>query len=57
MSVLTKQAPGAAATLAAPGGKPGGTRPKRKNQRSGYLFLLPWLIGLVVITNRPRSDT
>ncbi len=47
MSVLTKQAPGAAATLAAPGGKPGRTRPKRKNQRSGYLFLLPWFVGML----------
>jgi multiple sugar transport system permease protein len=47
MSVLTKQAPGAAATLAAPGGKPGRARPKRKNQRSGYLFLLPWFLGML----------
>lgn len=47
MSVLTKQAPGAAATLAAPGGKPGRTHPKRKNQRSGYLFLLPWFVGML----------
>src|SRR5919107_5125019 len=47
MSVLTKQAPGAAATSAAPGGKPGRARLKRKNQRSGYLFLLPWFIGML----------
>lgn len=47
MSVLTKQAPGAAATLAVPGGKPGRGRPKRKNQRSGYLFLLPWFLGML----------
>ena len=36
-----------AATLAAPGGKPGRGRPKRKNQRSGYLFLLPWFLGML----------
>ncbi|PNI07034.1 ABC transporter permease [Arthrobacter sp. AFG7.2] len=47
MSVLTKQAPAAAATLAGPGGRPGRARPKRKNQRSGYLFLLPWFIGML----------
>jgi multiple sugar transport system permease protein len=47
MSVLTKQAPGAAATLAGPGGRPGRARPKRKNQRSGYLFLLPWFLGML----------
>ncbi|WP_458780777.1 carbohydrate ABC transporter permease [Arthrobacter sp. D3-16] len=47
MSVLTKQASGAAATLAAPGGKPSRTRGKRTNQRSGYLFLLPWFIGML----------
>jgi multiple sugar transport system permease protein len=47
MSVLTKQSPGAAATLAGPGGQPGRARLKRKNQRSGYLFLLPWFLGML----------
>lgn len=48
MSVLTKQAPGAAATLAAPGrGKTKRGPSRRTNQRSGYLFLLPWFIGML----------
>lgn len=47
MSVLTKQASGAAATLAAPEGKPRRGRQKRTNQRSGYLFLLPWFLGML----------
>src|SRR3954454_1598031 len=50
MSVLTKQAPGAA-TSGGPGGKPGRARLKRKNQRSGYLFLLPWFIGMLFTIN------
>ena len=48
MSVLTKQAPGAAAALAAqPGGHPRRGHSRRTNQRSGYLFLLPWFIGML----------
>ncbi|MGK3955627.1 carbohydrate ABC transporter permease [Arthrobacter sp. R4] len=48
MSVLTKQAPGAAASLAAPGrGKTKRGHSRRTNQRSGYLFLLPWFIGML----------
>ena len=48
MSVLTKQAPGAAASPAAPGrGKPKRGPSRRTNQRSGYLFLLPWFIGML----------
>jgi multiple sugar transport system permease protein len=48
MSVLTKQAPGAAASLAAPGrGKTKRGPSRRTNQRSGYLFLLPWFIGML----------
>ncbi|KSU75840.1 sugar ABC transporter permease [Arthrobacter sp. BHU FT2] len=48
MSVLTKQAPGAAATIAAgpPGRRKQGS-PRRRNQRSGYLFLLPWFLGML----------
>ena len=48
MSVLTKQAPGAAASLAAgpPGRRKRGTA-RRRNQRSGYLFLLPWFLGML----------
>ena len=48
MSILTKQAPGAAASLAA--APPGRNRRKpsrRTNQRSGYLFLLPWFLGML----------
>jgi multiple sugar transport system permease protein len=48
MSILTKQAPGAPATLAdAPLGR-GRRKPSRRtNQRSGYLFLLPWFLGML----------
>jgi multiple sugar transport system permease protein len=48
MSVLTKQAPGAVATLGAtrPGRAKRGS-PRRRNQRSGYLFLLPWFLGML----------
>ena len=48
MSVLTKQAPGAAAALGAGApGRPSRGTPRRKNQRSGYLFLLPWFLGML----------
>lgn len=49
MSVLTKQAPGAVAatpTSRRTGNLPKGT-PRRKSQRSGYLFLLPWFLGML----------
>ncbi|MEE2524153.1 sugar ABC transporter permease [Pseudarthrobacter sp. J75] len=46
MSVLTKQARGPA--VGSPIGEaPVRRTPRRKNQRSGYLFLLPWFLGML----------
>ncbi len=46
MSVLTKQPPGAPAPAAA-GGIPRIRPSRRRKQRSGYLFLLPWFLGML----------
>ncbi|MGF6835941.1 multiple sugar transport system permease protein [Paenarthrobacter sp. TE4293] len=46
MSVLTKQPPGAAAA-ATTDGKPRIRPARRRKQRSGYLFLLPWFLGML----------
>ncbi|MBT2585246.1 carbohydrate ABC transporter permease [Arthrobacter sp. ISL-95] len=46
MTVLTKQPPGAPAPAAA-GGKPRIRPSRRRKQRSGYLFLLPWFLGML----------
>lgn len=48
MSILTKQAPGAVAALTdAPPGRDRRKPSRRTNQRSGYLFLLPWFLGML----------
>ncbi|WP_457965148.1 sugar ABC transporter permease [Arthrobacter sp. D1-29] len=48
MSVLTKQVPGSAAALAEQsGGQRRRGNSRRTNQRSGYLFLLPWFLGML----------
>ena len=47
MSVLTKQPPGAPAPASALDGKPRIRPSRRKKQRSGYLFLLPWFLGML----------
>ncbi|KUM34956.1 sugar ABC transporter permease [Arthrobacter sp. EpRS71] len=46
MTVLTKQPPGAPAPAAA-GGTPRIRPSRRRKQRSGYLFLLPWFLGML----------
>lgn len=46
MTVLTKQPPGAPASAAA-GGTPRIRPSRRRKQRSGYLFLLPWFLGML----------
>ncbi|PRB37638.1 ABC transporter permease [Arthrobacter sp. MYb23] len=46
MTVLTKQPPGAP-TSAAAGGTPRIRPSRRRKQRSGYLFLLPWFLGML----------
>ncbi len=47
MSVLTKQPPGASAPAPTTDGKPRIRPSRRKKQRSGYLFLLPWFLGML----------
>ncbi|BCW61260.1 sugar ABC transporter permease [Paenarthrobacter sp. MSM-2-10-13] len=47
MSVLIKQPSGAAPAAAAAGGKQRIRPSRRRKQRSGYLFLLPWFLGML----------
>ena len=47
MSVLTKQPPGASAPAPTTDGKSRIRPSRRKKQRSGYLFLLPWFLGML----------
>ncbi|GAA3271945.1 carbohydrate ABC transporter permease [Paenarthrobacter aurescens] len=47
MTVLTKQPRGAAPASASPGGAPRIRPSRRRKQRSGYLFLLPWFLGML----------
>ncbi|MGO4146113.1 carbohydrate ABC transporter permease [Paenarthrobacter sp. YAF11_1] len=47
MSVLTKQPPGASTPAPTTDGKPRIRPSRRKKQRSGYLFLLPWFLGML----------
>jgi len=47
MTVLTKQPPGAAPAPATAGGTPRIRPSRRRKQRSGYLFLLPWFLGML----------
>lgn len=47
MTVLTKQPAGAAPASASTGGAPRIRPSRRRKQRSGYLFLLPWFLGML----------
>ena len=47
MSVLTKQPAGSSAPALTGNGKPRIRPSRRKKQRSGYLFLLPWFLGML----------